>query len=837
MPPIVQGLSPALRRTRNVLVAGYLGLVGLGLVSDAQPRIFWTMLLPLLPVGIVLMGFHVWRNICPLAFFGQLGRRLNRGRQRRVPSWLESWFFLVTFGILLVLLVLRLVATNGDRLWLSGLLVVLALAALATNATFTGKTWCNFICPVGFVERAYTEPRSLRPTKNSQCDTCTACKRHCPDIDQENAYWKDVGSAGRRLAIYAFPGLVLGFYTYYWLRHGNWDAYFDGRWTRAKVDAALVLGEGFFFAPGVPAVLAATLTLVAFSVTSYGLFRLVERGIGAVVGDGERARHLGLALAAFAAFNLFYVFAGAPSLRQLPGGTRAAAFAAPLVGTLFLMRRWQRTPEQFIGERGAVRLLRSWPFEEPPPSDPSEVYGWIRASRHARDKDVAAYAATVREMIADGLVRPGELRLLEGIRRQLGISEREHEQILARLTEEERLLFEQGGASGVETRAQLEGYQLALAESLLRGARDEEVEELRRRFGVSSGDHQAVLARVRAASGELLVRARRQLERARRVDRDLASIGATEPTAARIFLCYLLGRARDESVDRCLELLEVAGDGPVIQSLRRRLFARDPEQREAALSVLALACPGAEELVRELEPFLAGRSPTAAELGRDGEARTLARLLEETNPYLRAGAVWAAAGHAETSLEAPLTRALEDDHPLVRETAARFAGASRSDDREGATSLSSIETMHFLHAAPFFADLDPSDLYDLSQFGIEESVHPPATICEAGDADSDALFVVVSGKAVVVGRGPGNSADATRAIAILGRGDLVGELSVLDGSPRSTTVRPEGGPVSVLRIPGPSLRGILLHRPRVAESLLRILAGRIRRLVEPGAGP
>jgi hypothetical protein len=276
MPPIAQGLSPALRRTRSVLVAGYLGLVGLGLVSDAQPRLFWTMLLPLLPVGIVLMGFHAWRNICPLAFFGQLGRRLNRGRQRRVPPWLESWFFPVTFGILLVMLVLRLLATNGDRLWLSGLLVVLALAALVTNAIFTGKTWCNFICPVGFVERAYTEPRSLRPTRNSQCDTCTACKRHCPDIDQENAYWKDVGSAGRRLALYAFPGLVLGFYTYYWLRHGNWEAYFDGRWTRAKVDAALVWGEGFFFAPGVPAVLAATLTLVAFSATSYALFRLVE---------------------------------------------------------------------------------------------------------------------------------------------------------------------------------------------------------------------------------------------------------------------------------------------------------------------------------------------------------------------------------------------------------------------------------------------------------------------------------------------------------------------------------------------------------------------------------
>src|SRR3990172_194310 len=409
MPPIVKGLTPALRQTRNVLVAGYLGFVGLGLVSDTQPRIFWTMLLPLLPVGVVLMGFHVWRNICPLAFLGQLGRRLNRGRQRRGA------------------------------------------------------------------------PRPPGSTGNSQCDPCTACKRHCPDIDQENAYWKDVTGSGRRLAIYAFPGLVLAFYTYYWLRHGDWEAYFDGRWTRRPVDAALVVGEGFFFAPQVPAVLAATLTLVAFSVASYGLFRLLEVGIGGVVGNGERSRHLGLALAAFTAFNLFYVFAGAPSLRQLPGGTRAAAFVAPLVGTLFLRRRWQRTPEHFIGERGATRLLRSWPFEAPPPRDPSEVYGWIRASRHAREKHVAAYAATVREMIADGLVRPGELRLLEGVRRQLGISEQEHGQILARLTEEERQLFEEGGASGVEAHAQLEGYQVALAEALLRAATEEALDELRRR--------------------------------------------------------------------------------------------------------------------------------------------------------------------------------------------------------------------------------------------------------------------------------------------------------------------------------------------------------------------
>ncbi len=837
------GLTPGLRRLRDLLVAGYLGLIVLGLVSDVQPLVFWTMLLPILPVAIVLMGFYAWRLVCPLAFFGELGRWLNRGRQRRVPAWLERGFFPFTFGILLVMLVMRLVATNGDGVWLAGLLVGLAAAAAVTNAIFTGKTWCNFVCPVGFVERVYTEPASLRPTVSSQCAQCTACKRHCPDIDQENAYWKDLTTRGRRVAVYAFPGLVLGFYLYYWLRRGDWEAYFDGRWTRAAVDHELALGAGFFFAPGVPAVLAATLTLVALSVASYGVFRLVEAAVRGVVGAEERSRHLTLALAAFTAFSLFYVFAGAPSLRRLPGGTRATAFVAPLVGTLFLVKWWRRTPERFIGERGAARLLRSWPFEETPPSDPSEVYGWIKASRHAREKDVAAYAATVREMIADGLVRPGELRLLEGVRKQLGISEREHEQILARLSEEERHLFEEGGAVGVEARAQLDGYQAALAEALLRAATEEEIDELRQGFGVGRADHETVLARIRGASGELLSRARRQLERAQRLRLDLGTMGATEPTAARVFLCFLLGRARDEAVERFLELLEVAGDGPVVQSVRRRLFATDPAQRGPALKLLALACPGAREMVCDLEPLVSGRSVSPAEREGRGEDSTLARLLQEKNPYLRAGAVWAAAGLPDAPLGAALERALEDDHPFVRETAAEFSVAP-NDRADGSappaprsTGLSSIETMYLLHGAPFFAALDPADLYDLSQFAVEETVAPPATICEAGDVDSDALFVVLSGRATVVARASGGPGQPERAIATLGQGDLIGELSVLDGSPRSATVRPDGGPVRVLRILGPSVRGILLHRPRVAESLLGILAGRVRGMVSSDGLP
>jgi membrane protein implicated in regulation of membrane protease activity len=49
-----------------------------------------------------------------------------------------------------------------------------------------------------------------------------------------------------------------------------------------------------------------------------------------------------LAVAAFVAFNLFYVFAGAPSLALVPGARRLVAFAVPIVATFVLVRRWSR---------------------------------------------------------------------------------------------------------------------------------------------------------------------------------------------------------------------------------------------------------------------------------------------------------------------------------------------------------------------------------------------------------------------------------------------------------------------------------------------------------------
>ena len=99
------------------------------LVPHLAGRVVWTVVIALLPLTIVLGGYHHWRRICPLAWFAQLPARLGRPGERRAGHWLQANYYYVVFGVFFVSLWLRLVATNGDGPALASFLVLLSLAA------------------------------------------------------------------------------------------------------------------------------------------------------------------------------------------------------------------------------------------------------------------------------------------------------------------------------------------------------------------------------------------------------------------------------------------------------------------------------------------------------------------------------------------------------------------------------------------------------------------------------------------------------------------------------------------------------------------------------------
>ena len=310
-------------RLRLAALAVFLALPVFSLlVQPLAGRLVWTVLIAFLPLFIVLVGYHRWRRICPLAFFSQIPTLLRRPGSRRASPWLQANAYYVSFSVFFFSLWIRLIATNGSGVAIAAFFTLIALAALLSGVLYTGKTWCNYVCPLSFIEKVYTEPHGLRESTNSQCTKCTACKTACPDINEENGYWREIDSRPKRFVYYAYPGLIFGFYLYYYLQSGTWEYYFGGSWTHEPglIRTAFSPGTvgptaGFFFLPQAPRALASALTLAGTTFLSFGMFRRLETWVDRWLcrwkGEAEPSyrRHILLSVSAFVSFVTFYTCA------------------------------------------------------------------------------------------------------------------------------------------------------------------------------------------------------------------------------------------------------------------------------------------------------------------------------------------------------------------------------------------------------------------------------------------------------------------------------------------------------------------------------------------------
>lgn len=112
---------------------------------------------------------------------------------------------------------------------------------------------------------------------------------------------------------------------------------------------------------------------------------------------------------------------------------------------------------------------------------------------------------------------------------------------------------------------------------------------------------------------------------------------------------------------------------------------------------------------------------------------------------------------------------------------------------------------------------------DLVSLGSWRSFAAGQALIRQGGA-SRALFVIATGRVRVVM----TTVDGDELlVAVLGPGATVGELSVLDGQPRSATVTAIE-PVQALRVDGQAFGPFLLARPQAVVGLLRVLSARLR---------
>jgi CRP/FNR family transcriptional regulator, cyclic AMP receptor protein len=100
---------------------------------------------------------------------------------------------------------------------------------------------------------------------------------------------------------------------------------------------------------------------------------------------------------------------------------------------------------------------------------------------------------------------------------------------------------------------------------------------------------------------------------------------------------------------------------------------------------------------------------------------------------------------------------------------------------------------------------------------------PAKTLLTREGMDGGLLFVILDGEAEVVRDG--------KVLGTLRQGDVVGELSLIDGHPRSASVRAVTD-VHVLEIPADEFRNLVKSSAKLSINLLQALARRIRDMDE-----
>jgi CRP/FNR family transcriptional regulator, cyclic AMP receptor protein len=128
------------------------------------------------------------------------------------------------------------------------------------------------------------------------------------------------------------------------------------------------------------------------------------------------------------------------------------------------------------------------------------------------------------------------------------------------------------------------------------------------------------------------------------------------------------------------------------------------------------------------------------------------------------------------------------------------------------------QKIEMLQEIPIFSYLTKKQLEEVARHADEVEVEAGHVLAQEG-ARGGELFVIVSGTATVTRRG--------EKLATLERGDFVGEMSLLDGKPRSASVVADED-MTVLIISAREFEPLLLAVPKLGVRLLMALAARLR---------
>jgi len=133
------------------------------------------------------------------------------------------------------------------------------------------------------------------------------------------------------------------------------------------------------------------------------------------------------------------------------------------------------------------------------------------------------------------------------------------------------------------------------------------------------------------------------------------------------------------------------------------------------------------------------------------------------------------------------------------------------------------DVKELLRAVPLFAGFSDKDLERVAEVA-KEVHHADGELIVEEDNSGIGFHLIVSGEA--------QASTGGHAVNTMGPGDYFGEMSLVDGKPRSASVTARGDLVTIA-IPAWNFNQLLDDHPQMMRAMLVAMSARIRRLT-PG---
>ncbi len=872
------------------------------LVEQPYPlatTLFWGAIVPSSIFILLVFGHEVWRRICPLSFLSQIPRALGKQRQfkRRnlntgkvryelakvkPDSWLGRNYPYLQFGWLFVGLCGRILFFDADRLVLALWLLLTIAAAITVGYLYGGKSWCNYFCPMAPVQQIYSEPGGLFSSKAHTSDTsitqsmcrtvlpegkeqsaCVACQNPCIDIDSERVYWDSLNKPEVSWLRYGYVGLVIGYFSYYYLYAGNWDYAISGAWARQPNQLSTLLSPGFYIfgqAVNIPKIVAVPITLGAFTAIGYRVGKSIEQWAKSssrkhdLKLSPDVIRHRIFTLCTFFSFNFFSIFGGRSLIQLMPILVQYIyELALVLLSTLWAYKTWKLSSDLYSRENLASRFRKqleklqldiSQYVEGSSLSDLNTHEVYILAKvlpRFTREKRQAAYKGVVREALEEGYINySSSLEILQQLRQESGITDDEHREVLEELGIEDPELLNPDRQRTLENQIRLTGYRKSLERPMLLQRQQDlnnpdrppdrnssEINALRREYSINPQEEDWILSGISPDGSlrraELLLTQLPDLIACYRgLDRPILS----EHQAVLLLLKSSIRHQQELIIRNILEVIvSLKQDSLSKISLAKQLGNLAPGVLLELLESADWQTQLDPEIIEKLTPFPELVNTCAIDYSSEEILNSLSPLLDDLNPLIQTACLYITA-QLDLARSQTIARNYTDrqSSSLLDETVKIILSASKQCPP--LTTFSLLEKVVHLFNSDFFNRIQSETLIAISERAEFRTFTDNEVITEAGDTCRE-LLLLIEGNAQILFHLPNQEIRSEQ----LKSGQTLDELEVLAHSDSQNTIVAQGDFTRILAVPVNAFDDLLVGDRDFARRVLALESRQLQRFM------